>query len=137
MILVVLPLLINEALNSLKTLEYELQSGSLQSPLHSLNDLQSFVPPHPQNLINNMSLFLLTLRFFTRILIATDPVVQIVRSKRAVVDGVGSFAVSADVADLVNIVVGFEFVDTFFVGLLDVEEGVDGVCFLLLLLLLW
>ena len=31
----------------------------------------------------------------------------------------------ADVADLVNIVVSFEFIDTFFVGLFYVEEGVD------------
>ena len=31
----------------------------------------------------------------------------------------------ADIADLVDIVVGFEFVDTFFVGLFDVEEGID------------
>ena len=124
-ILEVLPLLLNETLNSLETLEYKLQSGSLQSPIHRLDDLQSLVPPHPQNLINHMRLLLLTLRFLTRIIITTDPVIQIVGSKRAVIDGVGSFAVPADIADLVDIVVGFEFVDTFFMGLFDVEEGVD------------
>ena len=74
-ILEVLPLLLNETLNSLETLEYKLQSGSLQSPIHRLDDLQSLVPPHPQNLINHMRLLLLTLRFLTRIIITTDPVI--------------------------------------------------------------